>query len=70
MDAVEVLADAVMGPEVVSVDVRILELALRLDIPGIVQDLLAAPFDAGLLVPGPEGTLRFVTSTSSAALAD
>ena len=57
VDAVEVLADAVIASEVVSVDVRILELTLRLDIPSIVQDLLAAPFDAGLLVPGTEGVL-------------
>ena len=65
VDAVEVLADAVIAPEIVSVNVRILELTLRFDIPGIVQDLLAAPFDAGLLVPGTEGALRFVTVEKS-----
>ena len=65
MDAVEVMADAVIGPEVVSVDMRILELALRLDVPPIIQGFLAAPFDAGLLVPGTEGALRFVTVEES-----
>lgn len=65
VDTVEVLADAVIGPEVVSVDMRILELALRLDVPPIIQGFLAAPFDAGLLVPGTEGALRFVTVEES-----
>ena len=65
VDAVEVLADAVMGPEVVSVDVRILELTLGLDVPRIAQCFLAAPFDAGLLVPGTKGALRFVTVEES-----
>ena len=60
MDAIEVLADAVTGSVVFAVDMRILQLALRLDIPLIIQCFLTSPFDAGLLVPGTEGTLRFI----------
>lgn len=58
VDAVEVLMNTVAGPEVGPVDVSILKLALGLDVPRIAQFFLAAPFDAGLLVPGPEGALR------------
>ena len=60
VDAVEVLFDAVIGPVVGPIEMRILELALRFDIPRVTQGFLAAPFDAGLLVPRPERTLRFV----------
>ena len=58
MDAVKVLTDAVTGPVVRPIEVSILKLALGFNVPRVAQSFLAAPFDAGLLVPGPEGTLR------------
>ena len=61
VDAVKVLTDAVTGPVVRPIEVSILKLALGFNVPRVAQSFLAAPFDAGLLVPGPEGALRFVT---------